>query len=126
MLVGRAVDGDREVPFAALRSALGPISGAIPEGSRLRNALAHGGKRSRDDGEATESAFAELAEELGELLDAASFTAPLALVLDDAQWMDDDLQRLHRPTRVASERPLGGDRRREGRRTVRRPYRCFR
>jgi len=104
VLTGRAVDGDREVPFAALRSALGPIRGAIPEGSRLRNALAHDGRRSRDDGEATESAFAQLAEELGELLDAASRIAPLALVLDDAQWMDDDLQRLL--ARLASRRSV--------------------
>ena len=94
VLVGCAVDGDREVPFAALRAALSPLRGAILEGSRLANALAQGGSRSRADGEATESAFAQLAEEVGELLDAASLTAPLALVLDDAQWMDEDLVRL--------------------------------
>jgi len=93
VLVGHAVDGDRDVPLAALRSALAPLLGAVPEGSRLQSALAYATRPSRaDDG--TESAFAQLADEVAALLDAASHTAPLALVLDDAQWMDDDLVRL--------------------------------
>jgi len=103
VLRGTAVEGDRDVPFAALRAALRPVADAVPPGSRLHAVLSTGGgpsTRGADDDAG--AAREQLATEVEGLLDAASAHTPAVLVIDDAQWADDDLQRLL--ARVAARR----------------------
>ena len=101
VLRGTAAEGDRDVPFAALRSALRPVADAAPPGSRLHAVLSTGGAASAR-GPDEDAAREQLASEVEGLLDAASAHAPALLVIDDAQWADDDLQRLL--ARVAARR----------------------
>lgn len=102
-LLGAALPEDAGVPFASLRSALAPLAAESiePLPSVLAATFAHDGDtETPPDLSGGGIMLAQLAAELGDLLDRASRQTPVLLVLDDLGWADAGQQRVVR--RLAS------------------------
>ena len=88
VLHATSIPADAVVPYAAIRTALAPLADRVREGSLLARVMGKGSQRERAGSvEASEQQMV-LAGEIADLLDDASSDGPLALVLDDSQWME--------------------------------------
>ena len=88
---GTAAPGDSSVPYAALRSALQPqLVGANHLPTTVKRMLTPRTDAGTQDGGSEEQY--RLASELAQVLAGLADSAPLAVLLDDVQWMDPALQ----------------------------------
>lgn len=88
---GAAAPGDSSVPYAALRSALQPqLVGSVHLPTTVKRMLTPRSDVGAQDGGSEEQY--RLASELAQVLAGLADSAPLAVLLDDVQWMDPALQ----------------------------------
>lgn len=103
VLHATSIPADDVVPYAAMRTALGPLVDEVPTGTLLARVMGRGAAHGRSAGGDASDQRMVLAGEIADLLDDAAATHAVALVLDDAHWMEPALAEV--TARLAS-RPM--------------------